>query len=341
MRLIAILIWYDEPNAVLGQCIAGLQYAGVDHVVALDGKYELFPGDAFLSSPEQQGLVALACRSLGMGCTLYIPPATWPGEVEKRNHSFNMALAEAYPDDWFVVVDADIVITLVPGDLKARLAATECDTAAVQVRDMSAAAAQRADWPEYFDIRPFFRAQPIQTIGNHHSYTTMDGRKLWGAMGEPTDMDGNGLGGGHEAEPCLDLRAFTEFQHRPGARGTDRQLSQASYYGAREESGIERMWCADCFEDGKEVRAKARVPVRWRKTSAGIISDIAELCEEHMSKAKEKNRRRMRQWGILCSCRAPHIGKDGLCRGCHKLVNPETAYRVIERNGRPQLGVKP
>jgi hypothetical protein len=66
MRLIAILIWYDEPNAVLGQCIAGLQYAGVDHVVALDGKYELFPGDAFLSSPEQQGLVALACRSLGI-----------------------------------------------------------------------------------------------------------------------------------------------------------------------------------------------------------------------------------------------------------------------------------
>lgn len=339
MRLIALLIWYDEPNAVLGQCLAGLQYAGVDHVVALDGRYELFPDEEYMSSAEQQGLVVLACRSMGMGCTLYVPPAPWPGEVEKRNHMFNVGLAEAYPGDWFFVVDADIVVTTVPGNLKDQLEATEYDVAAVTVRDMSAAAAQRADWPEYFDIRPLFRAQPIQTVGNHHSYTTLDGRKLWGAMGEPED--GEPLGNGHETEPCLDLRKYVEIQHRPGSRGQDRQLKQASYYGGREESGIERMYCTDCFAEGKQVRAKARVPVRWRKTSAGIISDIAELCQEHMDKAQEKNRKRMRSWGILCSCHAPHVAPDGLCRSCRKPVRPETAYRVIERNGRPQLGVKP
>lgn len=333
IRLIALLSWFNEPDAVLGQCLTGLQYAGVDHVIALDGKYKLFPGDEHLSSAQQQGLVVLACRSLGMGCTLYVPPAEWPGEVEKRNHLFNMGLTEAWPGDWFLVVDADIVVTDVPMDLKARLAAAPegCDAAAVKVHDMSAAAAQRLDWPEYFDVRCLFRAQPIQTVGNHHTYTTMDGRKLWQAKGEDSG----------ETEPALDLRELFEIQHRPGARGQDRQLSQAAYYGAREEAGIERMYCAYCFKEGKQIRAVARVPVRWRQTEAGILSDIEELCKPCMDKAQESNRRRMRKWGILCSCPAPHIGRDGLCRSCQKPVRPETAYRVIERNGRPQIGVKP
>lgn len=332
-RLIALLSWFNEPDAVISQCLTGLKYAGVDHVIALDGKYALFPGDDFLSPASQQGLVVLACRSLGMGCTLYVPPSEWPGEVEKRNHLFNMGLTEAWPGDWFLVVDADVVVTNVPMDLKKRLA--ECpadvDVAAVKVHDMSAAAAQRPDWPEYFDIRAFFRAQPIQTVGNHHTYTTMDGRKLWEAKGEDQG----------ETQPALDLRELVEIQHRPGARGQDRQLSQAAYYGAREEAGIERMWCAHCLEEGEQTRAVARVPVKWRQTDAGILSDIAELCKPHMEAAQEKNRRRMRTWGILCSCKAPHLAKDGLCRSCQKPVRPETAYRVIERNGRPQIGVKP
>lgn len=331
-RLIALLSWFNEPDAVLSQCLSGLKYAGVDHVVALDGKYELFPGKEHLSPASQQGLLVLACRSMGMGCTLYVPPAPWPGEVEKRNHLFNMGLVEAWPGDWFLVVDADIVVTNVPGDLKKRLAQAPegVDAACVTVRDMSAAVAQRPDWPEYFDIRPLFRAQPIQTVGNHHTYTTLDGRELWGAFGEDS-----------EKNPALDLRELVEIQHRPGSRGQDRQLAQAAYYGAREESGIERMWCKYCFEKGKEIRAVARVPVKWRRTDAGIISDIAELCQPCMDEAQEKNRKRMKTWGILCSCRAPHINKDGMCRSCNKPVRPETAYKVIERNGRPQIGVKP
>jgi hypothetical protein len=326
-----LLSWFDEPSAVLGQCLTGLQYAGIDHVVAVDGRYELFPGEEYVSSAEQQGLVALACRTLGMGCTLYMPPATWPGEVEKRNHMFNLALSEAYPGDWFVVVDADVVITNVPLDLKEQLERAEQDVATVTVRDMSAAVANRPDWPEYFDLRPFFRAQPIQTLVNHHTYTALDGRVLWAAKGE----DG-------EVEPALDLRQAVEFQHRPGSRGQDRQLKQAAYYGSREDTGAERHWCEHCLADeGVRVKAVKRVPVRWRRTDAGIVSDIAELCESHKKTAEDKNRKRMRTWGILCSCRAPHVAKDGLCRSCHKPVRPETAYRVIERNGRPQIGVKP
>jgi hypothetical protein len=314
---------------LLTQCLAGLRYAGVDHVVALDGRYELFQADEHLSPASQQGLVALACRSMGMGCTLYIPPAPWPGEVEKRNHLFNMGLVEANPGDWFLVVDADTIITEVPINLKQLLDDSPVDAACVTVRDMSAAVAKRPDWPEYFDIRPLFRAQPIQTLINHHTYTTLDGRQLWGAFGEE-----------EEPERALDLRKSFVIQHRPAARGQDRQLKQASYYGAREEKGLERKWCAHCEAEGKEVRAVARVPVEWHRTDAGIVSKIAELCQPHMEKAQEKNRRRMRHWGILCSCGAPHIGRDGLCRSCGKPVRPETAYRVIERNGRPQMGVQ-
>jgi hypothetical protein len=330
-RLIALLSWYDEPDAVLGQCLAGLQYAGVDHVVAVDGRYELFPGEDHVSSPQQQGLIALACRTLGMGCSLHMPTMPWPGEVEKRNFLFDQGLAVADPGDWFFVVDADIVVTCVPTDLKQRLAATDVDVACTKVRDMSAAAANRPDWPEYFDIRPLFRAQPLKTIVNHHTYTTLDGRALWRAAGEESG----------ETEPALDLREFVELQHRPGSRGQDRQLKQAAYYGSREEAGIERHWCKWCFEKGEEVRAVARVPVRWRKTSAGIISDIAELCTLCKEDAETSNRRRMRRFGILCACKRAHVDPNGLCRSCQKPVRAETAYRVIERNGRPQIGVKP
>jgi hypothetical protein len=113
-RIIALLSWFDEPDAVLGQCLAGLQYAGVDHVVAVDGRYALFPGEDAVSPAAQQGLIALACRTLGMGCSLHLPTGAWSGEVEKRNFLFDQGLAVAEPGDWFLVVDADIVITCIP-----------------------------------------------------------------------------------------------------------------------------------------------------------------------------------------------------------------------------------
>jgi hypothetical protein len=64
----------------------------------------------------------------------------------------------------------------------------------------------------------------------------------------------------------------------------------------------------------KEIRAVARVPIRWRKASAGIISDIEELCDTHKQKAEAANKARMRRFGILCACKRPHIAPDGLCR---------------------------
>lgn len=330
MRLIGLLSWFDEEPAVLNQCLLGMRLAGVEHVVAVDGRYELYEHEDHASTLTQQGALAAIARSLGLGITLYVPGGPWRGEIEKRTHMFDLALAESMPGDWYLVVDADVVVTKVPENLHELLSKTEADVAAVTVHDMNAAAAQRADWPEYFDIRCLFRAQPLRVEVNHHTYVTLDGRKLWTAAGE----------GRGEPEPALDLRGPMIIQHRQGSRPAERQFASQAYYERREEQGIERGVCVQCAREGLKVRAARRVPVRWRKEKAGIVSEIEELCQKHIDAAEAANHRRMRAWGILCSCHVRRPDQAGLCASCRKPIKAETAYRVVERNGRPQIGVR-
>ena len=44
-RVIALLSWFDEPPVSLVTCLQALAEAGTDHVVALDGRYALYPAD--------------------------------------------------------------------------------------------------------------------------------------------------------------------------------------------------------------------------------------------------------------------------------------------------------
>jgi hypothetical protein len=80
VRLIAALSWFDESPAWLSELVASLARAEVDHVVALDGSYALFPGAEAWSGTEQHDAIVHTARGCGMGCTLHVPSGAVAGQ---------------------------------------------------------------------------------------------------------------------------------------------------------------------------------------------------------------------------------------------------------------------
>jgi hypothetical protein len=289
VRLIGLLSFYDEPIADLTSCIKGLHDAGVDEIVALDGAYALYPDGKPASHPNQHAAIHLACRQLGMGCTLHVPASVWSGnEVEKRTVLFKHAWAVAEPGDWFWVMDADQVVTKVPDDLRDRLTATDRDSAEVEFFDTVAAKIRQPDWPERFAVRDLFRAQPITVQTNHCTYVAGDGRLLWGGNGDMVvEHDGRPL------EPCLDLTDLVEVEHRPDRRPTDRLRAKLVYYRQRDDAKIERGICSRCGSDSVRL-----VPTKWRMTRLGPVANWAEACDPCGSELERVSRIRLRQLGV-------------------------------------------
>ena len=134
VRLIALLNFYDEPAPLLVQCLTSLIDC-CDHLVALDGGYELFPG-AHRYSGELSSKVFTSMMRMPMGVTCSTPRTVWRGnEVEKRNALLKLGKAVAEEGDWFLVVDADMVVTSVPSNLKHVLSETDCDVGTYWLKD--------------------------------------------------------------------------------------------------------------------------------------------------------------------------------------------------------------
>ena len=75
----------------------------------------------------------------------------------------------------------------------------------------------------------FFRAIPgLRAVTNHFTYSTPDGRKLWG------DAKKDRL------EPRLDLTAV-KVEHRSKLRHTDRRRAAERYYRLRDDLGLEEL----------------------------------------------------------------------------------------------------
>lgn len=256
MKLIGLLSWFDEPTVALTRCLAGLSLAGVDHVVAVDGRYALFDAPAAQSAPQEYAAVVLACRELGMTCTIHQPAGPWADECAKRTFLFGLGWAAAAPGDWFWVQDADQWVLGAPPDLRDRLAATNLDVAEVLVREDSRA----------FAMRSLFRAQPLRVEGNHFTYVTADGRRLWGR----TDL-----------EAALDLTGCVTVAHCPQARDASRAAARDAYYERRNAAGVELGACELCDE-----RATSLQRVGWRVTDAGLIARLAECCDAHADTAR-------------------------------------------------------
>lgn len=220
--IVGLLSFYDEHPDWLTRCIHSLP---VDHLIAIDGAYRLYPDGKASSPPRQHEAIRDAAAAAGIPLTLHIPNTVWPGEVEKRNHLFEIAETMTGPADWYFVIDADEHVTATPPDLKARLAGTVFDVGAIHLTEPG-----HPRGTMVFPTHPkFFRAiHGLRAIGNHYTYTTPDGRKLWGNA--KTDR----------LEPRADLTDL-QVMHSKNLRHPDRYENARTYYLTRDEHGIEDM----------------------------------------------------------------------------------------------------
>jgi hypothetical protein len=264
-------------------CLVSLKQCGVDEVVAVDGAYALYEGGQPASHPNQAAAITLACRELGLGCTLHTPSTVWEGnEVEKRNFLFSLGLAVSRPGDWFFVMDADQVVVRYPDDFKERLAATEHPVAEVEFVDRVAYAANRKDWPAQFAVRCLFRAQQITVGPSHCIYDDEEGNHLWGQTI------------GKDPVECLAIPAEDLLiEHRPDARPTERQLSKLAYYRERDAAKIERGVCQNCRGPADKL-----VCTNWRMTDIGLVAEWMESCDNCAVRVEKKSRARLRYLGV-------------------------------------------
>jgi hypothetical protein len=228
MRLHGLLCWYDEPCSALTATLIGLRTAQVDHVTAVDGAYLLFPDGQAASSNDQAATIQAACRELGMGCTIHTPQARWAGnEVEKRTHMFRLALAASDPGDWWLSMDADMVVTQAPANLKQQLQDTEHDAAYCTLTeprnpDHAPDQAKQFQWHDgSYLIRLLFRAQPLRCDTKHCLYKTDDDRVLWEPQNTALE------------EPAISIPELV-VEHRDQQRAALRIALKNQYYQRRD-----------------------------------------------------------------------------------------------------------
>jgi hypothetical protein len=216
VKLIGILCWFDERPSWLAGVIGGLRRVGVEHLVAVDGAYGLYPGGRPYSGPEQHDTIVETSRALDIATTIHTPREPyWGNEVEKRNLAFALAETIAEPNvDWYFLVDADHFVTVAEGHHK-QLAETGCDVG--QVRMMEPYGALLSAGP----LRCVFRAIPgLRFETAHMIYRTPDGRDLHELVVPAVDL-------------CIDV------EHRTAERDRYRKELQQDYYRRRDEMGVE------------------------------------------------------------------------------------------------------
>lgn len=290
MRMIGLLSFFDEPAENLTRCVIGLHRAGVEHLVAVDGRYALYDRDDHLSHPNQHAAIVLACREVGITLTLHSPSGPWEGnETEKRSFLFALGHAVSQPGDWLFVVDADEFIVNVPVDLRDRLASTNLDVAEIALMDMVAARINRPDFPVMSPVRKLFRAQQIAVGPAHWDYVTPDNRLLWGSEGTERGRDGL-------MEPALELLDF-EIEHHPDRRPADRLHGKRDYYARRDEAGIESVACAWCGDGTMSVRM---VACDWQihPQLGAPVSQWKPACAQHAERAERLSHGRLRYLGV-------------------------------------------
>lgn len=232
MKLIAVLSWYDESPSWLAGCVSALcSRCRIDHLIAVDGAYGLFPGGRGSSGPEQHAVIHETAAAGGAGVTIHAPGQPWDGnEVEKRAFAFALAETVSTPDDWYFVIDADEVVTSSP-DLHQLLAVSDLDVATVTLveRHDPHATEETADAARSFvwdresrsPSHRLFRAhRGLRPVGNHFTYLTANGPVHISGRADTTD-------------------ARVEVEHRTRFRDLSRRQLQQRYYDRRDRLGIE------------------------------------------------------------------------------------------------------
>jgi hypothetical protein len=219
--IVALLAWYDEDPAWLERCVRSLSKVPVDHLIAIDGAYALYPDGRARSDGVEYDAISMAARSIGL--TIHTPGEPWAGnEIEKRNRLFELAENVTEPTDWYLVIDADEEITDAPSDIYERLTSSVFDVGAVTLTEPG----HPLGTVVYPTHPKFFRAlRGLRCVSNHFTYQ-VDGRKLWGNA--KTDR----------LEPRLDLTDVKVMHHKL-MRHSDRKEAAMTYYRTRDDQGIE------------------------------------------------------------------------------------------------------
>jgi hypothetical protein len=227
-RMIGLLSWYAEPVSWLAELVASMGRAGIDHVVALDGAYILYPRGQAHSEGDQADTIRRVATGYGMGATIHVPSTPWCGnEVEKRDALFRLGHAVAEPGDWLWVCDGDEVIEATPRWLRSELELTREDVGTVVLRVQ-----QDPQSPsEFFPIPKLFRSKaegPIRVVERHDRYVGPGGEQLWVPSADDAD----------------DVVSWSHFEevvvlHRIHQRPAHRVLERAAYYLRRQEAEAE------------------------------------------------------------------------------------------------------
>lgn len=225
MKLIAVLIWYDEPTWALVELTASLAAAGCDALVAVDGAYALYPNGRAQSPGEQAQALLAAAQGAGMEISLHLPREVWWGnEIEKRTFAFEAAhgIAKGW-DDWLWIVDADDRIQEAQG-LREALECCDVDVASLFMDEVNEGTREGV-----IPVRRFFRAQEsgISVVTNHFTYMSGDGQLLFEGYQVPRP----------ELAPC-DHLPFVRIDHR-GGRSEARNYAKQVYYDRRKEAAAE------------------------------------------------------------------------------------------------------
>lgn len=259
MTLHTILCFYDESPTWLAGCVASLTRIGVDHLIAVDGRYPHFmPGAAANSRPEQ--IDALTSTAMGADIALTLHRPTFPMlEPKKRTLAFQLLNATAEYGDWVLVIDADERISEGSLGLKNELALLDEGTHVVASRVTNSvdpfakpgadndltdktlelhqkivvgaefASAQSRVWRVLNDMR---------VDVNHYTYTGVDEQGTrWNLRPDIGSCN-------HAKElpksPIARLdHAFT-IEHRKNHRTQERRVLKKAYYTTRDELGLEQ-----------------------------------------------------------------------------------------------------
>lgn len=220
MTITACLAWYRETPESLDRCVRSL--AGVcDRLIALDGRWELFPGDGFLSTDEERDAVLEAARGAHVAGMLVSPAKPFASQVEKRALLMTLA-ADA---DWLLVIDGDEHLRCPdPNAFRTALAETDADVCRVNLRNYGGGVTQ-GERP----VRRVYRASTGVTVETaHNGYRTADGRWLHGdpAYAKPLER----------ADTLEDLLTV---EHDVDARPSDRRAAAKEYRRERSRDRVE------------------------------------------------------------------------------------------------------
>ncbi len=217
MRVVGLLSWYEENPGWLVECVASTARL-CDHIIAVDGPYGSWPGAMKkpYSGTEQADAILRTAAGLGIGCTLHQSRQVWwggqwGGEVSKRDFMFRLGEQFTTPEDWYLRIDADEVLTQVPVDTKQKLAETKRDVAEVMIWQRLSNHIDAEDGESPF--RCLFRALPGLRIQKTHYMVTA-----------PPDRVFNGPGQ-EPAEMLWDVK----LEHRSHLRTATRQRTKQTY----------------------------------------------------------------------------------------------------------------